>query len=192
MTTMTRSIPGGRLRWLCLMMALASMVFLSGLLPAGAHGQTGGEPSALNAAQNQNMELFRRYIEEVWNAGNTTSLDELLTTNHVGHSSGLQDVGVGMGPVHGLIDDFRTAFLDWHFTVEAIAVSGDDVLARLRGTGTHSGPLVTPYDGVVAPSGQTVTLFVIVDARFDHGKIIEQWFEFDAAALLRQLRYSES
>jgi predicted ester cyclase len=192
MTRMTLSIPRGRLRQLCLMMALASMVVLSGLLPVGAHGQTGGETSALNSVQNQNMELFRRYIEEVWNAGDTTGLDELLTNNHVSHSSGLQDVGVGMRPVHGLVDDFRTAFPDWRFTVEAIAVSGDDVLARLRGTGTHSGPLVTPYDGVIAPSGQTMTLFVIVDARFDHGKIIEQWFEFDAAALLRQLRYAES
>jgi predicted ester cyclase len=94
--------------------------------------------------------------------------------------------------VRGLISDFRTAFPDWRFTVEAIAVSGDDVLARLRGTGMHSGSLVTPYDGVIAPSGQTVTLFVIVDARFDHGKIIEQWLEFDASALLRQLRPSES
>ena len=53
---------------------------------------------------------------------------------------------------------------------------------RLAGGGTHRGPLMG-----VPGSGKPMTWTATVVSRFAHGKIAEEWVEFDLLSFLQQL-----
>ncbi len=127
-----------------------------------------------------NKLLVRRLFEEVLNQRNLGLIDEFFSPNHVEHAS--------TGPVHGpdgmkqyyLI--YLTAFPDAHYTVEDQIAEGDKVVTRWSVRGTHTGELM----GLPATGKQgTVTGIGIV--RFEGGKLVEAWTEFDALGLLQQL-----
>ena len=124
----------------------------------------------------ENKDIVRRDIEEIWNKGNMAVADELLAANFVNHDP----VGSPEGPEtsnleaykQGIID-FRTDFPDFHVTIEEMIAEGDKVVTRWTCTGTHKGK-----SGVfdIAPTGKQVT---IEGATIDHiagGKILEEWW----------------
>jgi len=124
----------------------------------------------------ENKDIARRAIEELWNKGNMAVADELLAANFVNHDP----VGGPEGPEtsnleaykQGIID-FRTDFPDFHVTIEEMIAEGDKVVIRWTCTGTHKGK-----SGVfdIAPTGKSVT---IEGATIDHiagGKILEEWW----------------
>ncbi len=124
----------------------------------------------------ENKDIARRAIEELWNKGNMAVADELLAANFVNHDP----VGGPEGPEtsnleaykQGIID-FRTDFPDFHVTIEEMIAEGDKVVTRWTCTGTHKGK-----SGVfdIAPTGKSVT---IEGATIDHiagGKILEEWW----------------
>ena len=122
----------------------------------------------------------RRFYEEVWNQRNLAITDELSAINFVDQS--LQP------PVHGLeglkrfISMYLTAFPDIHFTIEDLISDGDKVVVRYTATGTHQGELMG-----IAPTGKHATVTGISINRFENGKVVESWSNFDALGMLQQL-----
>ena len=122
----------------------------------------------------------RRFYEEVWNQRNLAITDELSAINFVDQS--LQP------PVHGLeglkrfISMYLTAFPDIHFTIEDLISEGDKVVVRYTATGTHQGELMG-----IAPTGKHATVTGISINRFENGKVVESWSNFDALGMLQQL-----
>ncbi len=125
--------------------------------------------------------IVRRYYEGLWNAWDISLADELLAADLIFRGS----LGVTASGREGFLDYLslvRTAFPDFHNTIEELIGEGDKVVARLTYQGTHRGQLRD-----IAPTGRRITyagvgIFWIVD-----GKIAEAWVLGDLHGLLEQL-----
>jgi steroid delta-isomerase-like uncharacterized protein len=122
--------------------------------------------------------LVRQFVEEFWNRGELDAANELMTRDAVIHE-----------PVAGTPEDLkavatmiRSAFPDWHSTVEEMLVDGDRVAERWTGRGTHRGE----FRGI-PPTGKSVAVPGVVFYRIAGGKIAEFRGQFDRMSLMHQL-----
>lgn len=130
--------------------------------------------------EQRNVEIVRRFVEEVINRGTTERLPQLVDLDHVGHDS----LGDHYGPEGVRIDvaELRAAFPDLRVTIEDLLATGDRVARRFTLRGTHRGPFM----GFPA-TGRAVSATGITIDRLADGKLAESWVCFDALGLLRQL-----
>ena len=128
----------------------------------------------------ENKAINRRFFEEVWSQGNLTAVDELCAPNLI--------YRLPTGPTHGLEEFkqlatmYRTAFPDLDIPMEDMIVAADKVVTRWTAHGTHKGDLMG-----VPPTGKQVTVTGILISRFEGGKLVEGWVEFDALGMLQQI-----
>jgi steroid delta-isomerase-like uncharacterized protein len=139
------------------------------------------QEDAFMAAQAQteaHNALVRQFVEEFWSRGNLSAADEMMTRDAVIHE-----------PVAGTPEDLkavaimiRSAFPDWHSTVEEMLVDGDRVVERWTGRGTHRGE----FRGI-PPTGKSVSVPGVVFYCIVDGKIAEFRGQFDRMSLMQQL-----
>jgi steroid delta-isomerase-like uncharacterized protein len=129
-----------------------------------------------------NKFVIRRSFEELWNKGNLSVADELFTPNYAHHDPSTPDVGRGPESEKLRVTLYRTAFPDLRLTIEDIIAEGETVMARWSCRGTHKGDL-----SGIAPTGKQVTISGMSIARFDSGKMVEGWVNWDALGLMQQL-----
>src|SRR5437016_1049180 len=108
----------------------------------------------------------RRFVEEIWNKGNFTVLNDLVAPDYVDHDS-----SSSIGGPEGL----RQA-------IEDIIAEGDKVVTRITASGTHERDLPG-----IAATGKRATISGMVMTRYENGKAAEGWFKFDFLGLYRQL-----
>jgi steroid delta-isomerase-like uncharacterized protein len=134
----------------------------------------------------ENVNMVRRWIEEVWNQRRTDTIDELLTDESVSHSES--------GPLRGK-DEFKErmhaplldAFPDLRVSIEGTVAEGDQVVVRWTATGTHLGV------GLGLPvTGRPVTFRGMTWVRFRDGKMVEGADCWNQAGLLQSLGAPES
>ena len=131
-----------------------------------------------------NADRSKRWFEEVWNQRRTTTIDEMLTPESVGHMESREVVGIDA--FKSLHAEFLTAFPDLRVTIEAILADEDDVVIRWRASGRHSG------DGLgVKATQQSVSFRGMTWHHYRDGKLIEGWDSWNEMALLEQLRSAE-
>ncbi len=131
-----------------------------------------------------NKALVQRFIDEVFNAGNTAAIADFCVPG-----------SMFAGGIEGQIKAMKTAFPDNHFTIDDILAEGNKVAIRVTTHGTNTGPLVgLPAFGrletPVPPTGNSVTgsgmnIFTVSD-----GKIVSFAAELDQIGLLRQLGWT--
>ncbi len=127
-----------------------------------------------------NKTRARRFIEEVWNQGNVAVIDELAAPS-------FSDPGL-LPPVQGLeglkqyVTMYRTAFPDVYFTIDDQIAEGDKVVTRFTATGTQKGELMG-----IAATGRRATVMGITITRYENGKVVESWSNFDALGMMQQL-----
>ncbi|SEP78109.1 ester cyclase [Microlunatus flavus] len=68
------------------------------------------------------------------------------------------------------VADVLRAFPDYRWDLQEVLVDGSTVVARLRGSGTHEGPL-----GAIAPTGRRVEVQELVVYRFAGGLVTHCW-----------------
>lgn len=131
----------------------------------------------------EHVRLARRAFEEGWGKGNLSVIDDVTAATFVGHDPAQPGPTHGAAGVKALIQGYRTAFPDLTFTIhEAHAVGQDRALLRWTARGTHRGPLMgLPATGKVG-SVDGLTL-----VRFEGGKAVEEYTNWDTLGLLRQL-----
>ena len=135
------------------------------------------------ATPEENKQTARRLVREVYENGDLSLVDEMLTEDALEHE-GLAD----MPPVSAreMLKDsimrFRTAFPDLTVTVEDDSAEGDMVFQRSRWEGTHQGPFLG-----IEPTGKRVSFESMDEIRFRDGKIVEHWGVSDSLTLLMQL-----
>lgn len=122
--------------------------------------------------------VVTRFVDEFWSGGNLDAADDLMTHDVVIHEP---PVG-GREELKAFATALRTAFPDWHSTVEEMLVEGDRVVERWTGYGTHRGP----FQGI-APTGKRVAVPGVVFYRITNGQIAEFRGWFDRLSLLQQL-----
>ena len=129
----------------------------------------------------QNKDLARRWLEEVWGKGNVATVDELAGADFVWHWAppGLSADREGYKQFVRMECD---AFADVSCATEDVVAEGDKVAGRWTWRGTHKGEFMG-----VAPTGKQVTLTGICINRVVDGKIVEEWGEMDMLGLMQQL-----
>ncbi len=128
-----------------------------------------------------NKALAQRWLEEVWNKGDLSLIDELIAPNYVLHDPtrpGLR----GRAGIKESIAMFRTAFPDLHFTIEDQVAESEKIVTRYTVQGTQMGPLM----GIPA-TGKQGTITGIDIYRITDGQIEEAWSNWDTLGLLQRI-----
>jgi len=134
-------------------------------------------------AGEEQKELARRAMDELFNKGNLQAADELYSSNFVSHEP-TEMFGDVRGPqaVKEMVSTFRSAFPDMRTEFEEIIAEGDKVAVRWNATGTHQGELMG-----VAPTNRPIHLTGITILRIANNKIQESWNSWDALGMMQQL-----
>jgi steroid delta-isomerase-like uncharacterized protein len=131
----------------------------------------------------ENIQLMRRWSQEVWNGGKTQTVYDLLSPNGVARGQ----TGPGQ-EIHGpaefvpFVKHIREAFPDIHLTVEDAFGMQDKVVVKWSGTMTHNGDQLG-----VSATGKPVQLTGTSIARIVDGQIVEGWDNWDQLAMLEQI-----
>jgi steroid delta-isomerase-like uncharacterized protein len=129
----------------------------------------------------ENKATFRRYVEEVGNEGNLDLADDVFD-RYLAHQPDGSVLERGPEDVKRFMGEFRSAFPDFHSTIEDQIAEGDRVVTRWRMRGTHQGE----FRGI-APTGKELDITGIGIFRFSDGKVVESWDNFDQLGMMRQL-----
>jgi steroid delta-isomerase-like uncharacterized protein len=128
----------------------------------------------------KNKTTVRRVVEEVINKGNLAMIDDVVTSDYVYHFPRM-DI---KGP-EGLKQFFtmmRSAFPDFHATIDTIVAEGDMVAARFIITGTHKGNFLG-----MAPTGKQMKITEAIFIRFADGREAEATPTIDRLVMFQQL-----
>jgi steroid delta-isomerase-like uncharacterized protein len=129
-----------------------------------------------------NKALSRRLLEEAFNAGNISVVDELVTPDFVNHDAAIPEPVIGPAAAKATIEGYRTAFPDLRITIEEQIGDSEGVATRWSAKGTHEGELM----GMPATGKQATVTGITID-RFVGGRIAESWTNWDTLGMLQQL-----
>jgi predicted SnoaL-like aldol condensation-catalyzing enzyme len=107
-------------------------------------------------AVEQNKEIARRFIEEVWNAGRLEVIDELLSPNLVNHDWPPGQTS-NRDQFRQFVAGYRSRYPNLHFTIEDMIAEGDEVATRVTVRGVD---------------GEWTGIGIV---RIADGQIVEQW-----------------
>jgi steroid delta-isomerase-like uncharacterized protein len=123
---------------------------------------------------------------EIWNEGNLAVVDEGYDPDYTRHYVDIFEDIVGIDAFKQWITDVRTAFPDFHITIEGeIIVKTDKIVSRRIGEGTNLGSFLG-----LPPTGKKVKFFGVNILHIVNGKVVEEWVYFNQASLLQQLGFT--
>jgi predicted ester cyclase len=129
------------------------------------------------------IEMYERWLAEVWGNGNEAVAAELLHEDLLDHNA-MPAQPAGRAGELWAARAVRTAFPDAQFTVDVAFEQGDLVTGRWTMTGTHTGPLELLG---LPPTGRPVTITGQEIFRARDGRFVEVWHAEDIGALMRAL-----
>jgi len=128
-----------------------------------------------------NQEIARRFVEEVWGQGNVEVVREIVDENILHHRRrSHQEPGI-----EGLLQGIRmydTAYPRRTFVQEDVIAEGDYVADRWRMEALHEGPMLG-----IPPTGRQVILTGMNRYLIRGGKIVEAWHDEDIFGMVQQL-----
>lgn len=131
----------------------------------------------------QNKELARRELEEVWNEETYDLVDELYADDFVHHDPAYPHEIRGPGGQKEFVRMYNTTFPGTPaITIENPVAEGDMVTRRWTGRGRHEQEFMG-----VEPTHKDVEISGLSMARVEDGKIAEMWSHSDALGLLGQI-----
>jgi steroid delta-isomerase-like uncharacterized protein len=134
-------------------------------------------------APQENVQLMRRWFQEVWNEGKTQTVHDLLAPNGVAMGqAGPESVIHGPTEFVSFVQQIRGAFPDIHVAVEDVFAAEDKVVLRWSATMTHRGD----HLGMPA-TGKPVRSTGISVVRILNGQIVEGWDNWDQLGMWQQI-----
>jgi len=149
--------------------------------PAARAQEATPEASCAATTKAENEAAARRWYEDALNNADLSVLDEILSPDVVYHSGGLPPKGIGeikdvvLAPV-------LVGFPDVEYTIDQVISDEDNVVLIWHATGTQTGE----FQGFPA-SGKEAKWTGINAFRFECGKVVELWAEFNALGRLQQI-----
>jgi steroid delta-isomerase-like uncharacterized protein len=132
-----------------------------------------------------NKAIVLQHLARAWNQNDLTTIEECLSPEAVIYSGSRSDP-FGPDQARARINLWREAAADFRWHIEDLISEGDNVVARLTFTGTHTGMLSVASRTLPATekpfSVREIIIFRLVD-----GKIREVWPVWDRLSLLEQL-----
>ena len=129
----------------------------------------------------ENKALIRRYYLELWNAWSFSLAEELVSPD-IDFRGSLGIAVRGLEGFKGYMNRVRSAFPDFHNTIEDLIAEGNTVVARLTYTATHRGELFG-----IEPTGRRVAYPGVAVFTISEGKIRAGWALGDTDSLRAQL-----
>ncbi len=125
-----------------------------------------------------NVELVRRWVDQVWNAGDLDRLADFHpeTYENEGRPSTVEET-----KQWHLRN--RTTFPDIQYTIDDIFAADDRVALRWTATATHGGTLWN----FIPPTGKSITWTGMHMLRIADERIVEVWALQNGLAQLRQM-----
>jgi predicted ester cyclase len=130
----------------------------------------------------QNKAITRRLVEEIFNRGNMSMVDELLAPDFVEREELPPGMPRDREGVKLLTTMLHSAFPDFKATIDEIIAEDDKVVLRQTWSGAQKGEFMG-----IAPTGKSVSFGVIDILRFAGGKLVEHWGLIDNMSLMQQL-----
>lgn len=130
----------------------------------------------------ENKDLARRDVEEVWNGGNLDLVDEYVAEEFVLHDPAAPGDLRGPDGYKQIVAMYRTAFPDTHVTIEEMVAEDDAVVVRWTGRGTHEGEFMG-----IEPTNEAVEVPGMTLVHVEDGTITESWQCYDALDILGQI-----
>jgi steroid delta-isomerase-like uncharacterized protein len=130
-----------------------------------------------------NKATARRFYDEFLNKGDTSVVDAVCTPNVVIHAPpSPPGIAPGTEGLKQMIGMYRTAFPDFHVTVDEMVSEGDVVVVRMTFQGTHTGDLMG-----IPPTGNKINIQGVDFLRFVGGKAAEVWHHEEELLMWQQL-----
>lgn len=133
----------------------------------------------LTTEEEHNKRKLLRLIEEGFNRGNLSVVEELVSKDMKERQRGNSD---GIEGTKEVISTLRGWFPDFEMRPEDIVASGDKVWVRFSAQGTNLGSFMGH-----PPTGRRVKIDVIDIVRFSEGKMVEHWGVPDQLGVMLQL-----
>ena len=131
----------------------------------------------------ENVQLMRRWFQEVWNEGRIQTVYDLLAPDAVAKGQRSAEAELrGPEEFAKFVREMRGAFPDIKVKVEDVFGAGDKVVLRWSGVMTHTGDA----PGLPA-SGQTVRIGGITIVQIVDGRIVGGWDNWDQLGMLQQI-----
>lgn len=124
--------------------------------------------------------LVRTFIEEVFNNGQLSILEDIIHSNY--HFSSTDSELNGIGELKEFIQSFRTAFPDLNLCIDDIFTSADKTCTTFTFTGTHEEDFMG-----IPPTKQEVKVQGVVISTIQDSKIIEEKEILDNLGFFQQL-----
>lgn len=132
-------------------------------------------------------EIVRRMNDEVWGEGSLDLIDEYAGDDYVEHNTASPETIRGPGGYKENVEMFHSAFSNVEVTTEQLIAEGDKVVNHYTIRGTHDGPFMG-----IDPTGTEVAVSGIAIAKFQDGKIVEDWSNIDVLGMMQQLGVLEA
>jgi predicted ester cyclase len=130
----------------------------------------------------ENKAILRRWLEEFWNQGNDSLVEELVSPSFTNHPAGNVIPANDPEALRNQVVNWRATF-PGQMTIDSIIAEEDLVAARLTWRGVHQGEFMG-----IPPTGKPIELTLMAFERFDeNGKMAQGWGEFDMLRLLQQI-----
>jgi steroid delta-isomerase-like uncharacterized protein len=142
-------------------------------------------PDTSAAAPSEQVTLSRRLFEEAFNEGKVDLIDQYVAPGAVNHDPAEPAHMRGLtGPEASkrTVSLYRGAFPDLRIVIEDVIAADDKVVLRWRSEGTHRGEL----EGLAPTNARASVTGISID-RWENGKVVETWTEWDNLGLARQL-----
>lgn len=131
----------------------------------------------------ENIQLMKRWFQEVWNEGKLQTVHDLLHPDGVAiGQAGPQAALRGPAEFALFVQRIRGAFPDIRTVIEDAFGAGDKVVVRWSATMTHRGG-----DLGVPATGKPVRITGTSIVRIQNGQVVEGWDNWDQMAMLEQI-----
>jgi len=127
---------------------------------------------AFAADQDANKQLFRDYLETVFNKRQIDAADRYLAEDLIEHNPNLPQ---GLAGRKRFLANVLAGFSDYHGEIQEILAEGDKLVVRILWTGTQDGPFLGQ------PATGRKLRFATADfIRVENGKFVEHWDVVDS------------
>lgn len=133
----------------------------------------------MTSATTTNETVVRHLFDEVFNKGNFSVVDDIVTSDMIEHQHLDRPGRDGVKQVAGTL---RRWFSDFTLSIEDLVSADDMVWCRLNGQGTNTGSIMGH-----PPTGKTMRITVFDSFRLVDGKIVEHWGVADTLGMMGQI-----
>jgi steroid delta-isomerase-like uncharacterized protein len=128
----------------------------------------------------RNKAIVRRFVDEVFVAGDEAAVDELVAADFVPHTWG--SVEPGTASLKQAMERVSGGLSDVSMTIDDMIAEGDRVAVRLTSHAVHSGEFMG-----MPPSGNDYTISEVHIFRIADDRIAEHWHVADLMSMMKQL-----